>query len=61
MTMTPIPTFMARCNPALCAGTFRTQAVGTVGTFQEVEEVVDEVGGDLHTAGKEHTAEREQF
>lgn len=38
-----------------CAQARSGQAVGTVGTFQEVEEVVDEVGGDLHTAGKEHT------
>ena len=42
-------------DPALCTGAFRAETVGTVAAFQVIVEVVDEVGGDLHTAGKEHT------
>ena len=42
-----------RSDPALCAGAFRSEAVVAVGAAAVVDEVVDEVGGDLHQRGEE--------
>ena len=42
-----------RSDPALCAGAFRSEAVIAVGAATVVDEVVDEVGGDLHQCGEE--------
>ena len=42
-----------RSDPALCAGAFRSEAVVAVGAATVVDEVVDEVGGDLHQRGEE--------
>ena len=48
-------------NPALGTGTFGTEPVFAVAAFAEVEQIVDEVGGNLHEAGKEGTQQGRYF
>jgi len=45
-------------DPALGTGAFRAETVGTVAAFQVIVEVVDEVGCDLHAAGKQCAQQR---
>ena len=42
-----------QCDPSLCAGTFRTQAVFTVTAFQIIKVIINEVGIYLHQKSEE--------
>ena len=47
------PRHGARRDPPLSASAFGAETIVAVGTAAEVDEVVDEVGGDLHERGEE--------